>query len=390
MEKKRHIIYFALILLIIAACDKYDTGVNQSETFIKYYGGNSSDYASDVKQLPDGGYFIVGTISMGENNTDVFTLITDEYGNSKADLKTYGGPFKDKISRMQLLPGGGAVAIGTYQKTLTNSDIWVLLFNSKGDTLWTRKFGTINNDEGYGLLVNAENEIICTGYTNIQRVGFIDKQIWMFALNSDGTNSWQEPRVRGAEKEDEGNNIIEVEDGYIIVGTTNSYPVGTISRNILLLKTDKKGTTWFPTPIGTNNDDYGKMVKQLPDGSLIVLGTTINTSSGNSDILLVKLEPSFNILWTVILNDGENETANSFIVDNDRIHILGTTFDPRTDTKKMLLITTNSEGTNPVYRKFGYSKEKIEGFGMDNTSDGGLILTGSSLMLYKLKDLNNF
>ncbi|MFO7659033.1 MAG: hypothetical protein R6W78_18385, partial [Bacteroidales bacterium] len=155
-----------LILIAVGSCDNFDISSKQSDTFIKFYGASALDYGSDVKQLPNGNYFITGTISLSESNTSAFTLVTDEYGNSATDLKIIDGKTNasSRISMTALLPDGGIAAIGTYQVRSGNNDIWVLRFNNLGDTIWTRKFGSSNNDEGFGLTINENNEIVCIGY----------------------------------------------------------------------------------------------------------------------------------------------------------------------------------------------------------------------------------
>lgn len=383
------ILYSVIVILLVTSCDQDEVSPKQADEFVKYYGGLSTDHGNDVKQLPDGGYFIVGTITVGVNeNTDAFRLITDKYGNSEIDVKTFGGPLNDKVSMMQLLPDGGAAVIGTFQRTLTNSDIWIIRFNNRGDTLWTRTFGTANNDEGYALLVDSD-EIVCTGYTTIMSAdNVLDKQIWMYALShDDGSPAWPRERDHGYNKDDEGTSIFKVEDGFIVVGTTSSLPFGTTSKNIALLKTDRYGLHGLMKAIDCEDDEYGKMIQVLPDGNLLVLGTSVNITSNNSDIIISKVDASINELSEpVILDGGENETASCFLYKNNRIHILGTTVEPRTDSRRILLIIAGESGENPQYFKYGFRNEFMEGFGMDYTSDGGLVFTGSNLVLYKIKD----
>lgn len=384
------IIYSVIALIIGISCDEDEMGPGQADKFVKYYGGLAEDYGSDVKQLPDGGYFVVGTITIGDN-TDVFILITDKYGNSKVNIKTYGGAFNDKISRMQLLPDGGVVAIGTYQRSLNNNDIWLMRFDNRGDTLWTRKFGDTGNDEGKGLLVNAEDEIVCTGFTTIQPDIVPDKQIWMHAVFLDGSESWDDERNHGTRnKEDEGNDIVEAGSAYVVVGTTNGQPLGTTSKNIAVwIAIDKKGISGYMQPIGGDDNDFGKMVRVLPDGNLLVIGTTVNTTSNNSDIILAKLDASFNVISEPkILDNGENEDASFLLYKNNQVYILGTTTEPRTVTKKILLINVSESGDNPLFFEYGLKNEVMEGYGMDQTSDGGFVFTGSNLVLYKIKDLD--
>ncbi len=378
------ILYTVIVILIGVSCDNDEVSPKQAEKFVKYYGGLSTDQGNDVRQLPDGGYFIVGTITVGDNS-DIFTLVTDEYGNSKAGLKTFNGNnLNDKASRMQLLDDGGAVAIGTYQQALGNNDIWMLRFNNQGDTIWTRRFGrAYGDDEGTHLIINQEDEIIAAGYTDSLDNGIFNKQIWIHAVSLDGNNIWPNERRHGDVRLDEvANSILEVNDGYILAGSRNPKNA---SRNILLLKTNKFGIVRIFKVITSNDDDQGNMITSLSDGNFMVLGTRTNASTNASDVILIKTDASLNMNESIkVLDDGENESASCLIYQNNRLHILGTT--AKTDTRKILLIITNESGDNPVYFKYGLKNIIMEGYGMDYTSDGGYVFTGSNLVLYKIKD----
>ncbi len=380
------ILYSVIVFILGISCDKDEISTEQSDKFVKYYGGLSVDRGNDVKQLPGGGYFIVGTITVGDN-TDIFTLVTDKYGNSKTDLKPFdGNNLNDKASRMEILDDGGAVAIGTYQRALGNNDIWILRFNNLGDTVWTRKFGRSNDDEGYHLIINEVNEIIAVGYADsLPTGGVLNKQIWMHAVSLDGSNIWPNERRHGNITLDEvANSIVEVNDGYVLMGSRN--PKNS-TRNILLLKTNKYGIARLFREITSTDDDQGNMITDLSDGHFLVLGTRTNISTNTSDILLSKIDASFNMVEPLkILDNGENESASCFIYQNNRIHVLGTSVESRTDTRKILLIITDDAGNNPVYLKYGLKNITMEGYGMDNTSDGGYVFTGSNLVLYKIKD----
>lgn len=385
------ILYSVIVILLGISCDKDEVSPKQADKFVKYYGGLSTDHGNDVKQLPDGGYFIIGTITIGNNNSDIFTLVTDEYGNSKSGLKTFdGNSLYDKASRMQLLDDGGAVAIGTYQRALDNNDIWILRFNSQGDTIWTRKFGkSYGDDEGTHLIINQSDEIVAVGYTDrLTSQGTHDKQMWMHAISLDGNDIFASEKSYGIEPMDEvANCVLEVEDEYILIGSENS--TNSI-RNIRILKTNSDGFFNSSQPIESDKDDLGNMITMLPNGNFLILSTKTNVSTNTSDIVLTEIDGSFKdnrplvIINEKTLDDGENESASCFILQNNRIHILGTT--ARTDTKKILLFITDESGNNPLYFKYGLKNIIMEGFGMDYTSDGGYVFTGSNLVLYKIKD----
>ena len=388
-------LYIGLLFLIVLSCDKDEISPKQEETFIKYYGGNTTDKCTDVKQLPGGGYFVIGTIEVSENNTDIFVFITDKSGNSKSNVKTIGGPYNDKASRLQILPDGGAVVAGTYQNSVSNKDIWIIRFDNIGDVIWSKKYGKdYGDDEGEDIIINNDDNIVAVGYTDsLLSTGIHNKQIWMHCISTDGNIVWPYERIHGAKELDEkGNSVIELADGsYIVAGTSNFVPAETNRKSIYLMKVDDVALHGISITISDTIDLYGTMVKPLPDDNLIILGNAVNSVTGSTDIVLSKTNTNLNKLFSAkILDDGENETSNVIMVRDNQLFILGTTYDTKTNTKKMLLINTDSEGDNPVFHKYGYTKETIEGIGMDFTSDGGFIFAGSNMLLYKIKNLEAF
>ncbi|MBN2613375.1 MAG: hypothetical protein JXB00_17610 [Bacteroidales bacterium] len=396
------LIFFFLIITAVISCDNFDISSKQSDTFIKFYGATNLDYGSDVKQLPNGKYFVTGTVSLSESNASAFTLVTDEYGNSTTDLKTIAGESNtsSRIAMTALLPDGGIIAIGTYQVRSGNNDIWVLRFNSQGDTTWTRKFGSSNNDEGMGLVINENNEIVCIGYTTVVvGTNIPDKQIWMHKLSLEGSELWPKERIHGATDDDEkiaiddiGNYIISENDGYIVVCTISEFSAGRNDKNINVIKFDINGLhPLIIRQIKLSNDEESKIIKAIPESNgYFVLANSTSITDGSSDILLMKLNNNLDTTYTRIIDNGESETASALVYKNNRIYILGTSYNTRNDTRRMLLISTSDNGENPVYNYYGFTKERIEGFGMGETADGGFILTGSNILLYKMLNPGDF
>lgn len=396
------ILFFIAIIVITASCDKDSISPVQAEKFIKYYGGAEADHGNDVKQLPGGGYFIAGTVSTGDQTTDIFTLITDEYGNSKTEIRTFdGNHLNDRISRIKLLPDGGAVGVGTYQRSVGNKDIWILRFNSIGDTVWTRKYGkSYGDDEGKDLIINRDGNIVAVGYSDLlNRDGVIEKETWIYGVGIDGDVDWPNEKIQGTtiNADDVANSILEVEDGYLMIGSTNAKNSG---RKILVAKTNDKGSWIISDTIPREtNDDQGQMISILPDGNIIILGTRTYPVTNTSDILLVKISGAFKnfipseleVLDEQILDGGENESACCFLNKDNQLHILGTTVEPKPGgVSKILLIITGESGNDPQFFKYGLKNEPMEGFGLDMTADGGYIFTGSNLTLFKTGKSGDF
>ena len=127
-----------------------------------------------------------------------------------------------------------------------SNDIFLVKYNSSGTKQWTKQLGVESlGDEGRGVSTDSSGNIYVTGQT------------------------W-------------GN----------LDGNTNSG-----FSDIFLVKYNSSGTKQWTKQLGTTEGDYGFGVTTDSSGNIYVTGFTYgdldgNTSSGNSDIIIVKYDSS--------------------------------------------------------------------------------------------------
>lgn len=148
--------------------------------WVRFYGGDSTDYGMEIRNTNDSGFAVVGT--------------TKSFGN------------------------------------LLFSDYYFLRCNSQGDTLWTKRDGAgITNIVGNSVLVREEGGYLIVGATDF--VGSYD----MFCQKIDGAGFWQSSQSFGGlgfESAISANKTLD--SGFIVLGQTFSYGLGL--PNIYLLK----------------------------------------------------------------------------------------------------------------------------------------------------------
>ena len=65
--------------------------------------------------------------------------------------------------------------------------MWLIKMNTSGDTEWTKTFGNINNDHGYGIAVTSDGGYILTGSTNNYGYGNSEfSDIWLIKTDIHG------------------------------------------------------------------------------------------------------------------------------------------------------------------------------------------------------------
>ncbi|HLG36310.1 MAG TPA: T9SS type A sorting domain-containing protein, partial [Bacteroidia bacterium] len=129
--------------------------------------GTASDQAYSVLQTVDGGYLISGTTqNFGAGANDVFLMKTDSLG-SILWSRTYGGSSNDYPHSLIVTADGG-YAISGYSSSFTNGndDIYIIKTNAIGDTLWTRIYGSANQESAKSIRQTSDGGYVVCGKSN--------------------------------------------------------------------------------------------------------------------------------------------------------------------------------------------------------------------------------
>ena len=95
---------------------------------------------------------------------------------------------------------------------------------------------------------------------------------------------------------DEGFFIQQTSDGgYIITGDTNR--VGAGKGDVFLIKLDSSGNLSWARAIGGEGCDFGRSIQQTSDGGYVITGYTLRFGAGDYDVFVIKLDSSGNLSW---------------------------------------------------------------------------------------------
>ena len=278
-----------------------DISSSQADSFVKLFGSWSSDYGVDVKPF-NNEYIVLATITNTETDkTDIGLIITDIYGNQKGDIDTIDGGGDDIASKLLLTSDGGFIILGTTEDTLNkNQDIFLAKYNSQIEKEWQKNIGTTNNEQGVSIK-NAQTGYIIVGNTDKQdAVNGNPKGEWdiyLVKIDESGNIEWE--NNFGAEGEDMSSDVITTGQGYLIVGTSNSFDEsGQGGKDIIAIKTNSTGSETDKFTYGGIYNDNGNSVIEVSDGYVIV-GSVENISNDNSDVYVVKVDKDDlqNIIW---------------------------------------------------------------------------------------------
>jgi len=197
-------------------------------------------------------------------------------------IRVYGGPYNDYGNQIIETSDGGYAIIGTTGSYAQgNSKMYLLKLNSNLEKEWTRVYGG-NNIEWGKSLVETEDGFLLLGYTNSFGAGGYD--IFLVKVELDGNQQWQ--KTYGGSDWDFGYKIIEFQNTYYISGETWSFSNG--GSDGYLVQIDSEGNELWSEHFGGSGNDalYGMF---LGTDKLIAVGTS-NSVGDKSKVHLIELD----------------------------------------------------------------------------------------------------
>ena len=246
--------------------------------------------------------------------------------------------------------------------------VWQLGSIQENDeqTVWEQIFE--GSDGAYAAARSVEQisdgDYIVAGYVCTLMCDF-----WVARTDESGNVIWE--NTFGGDGNDYLLSVKESSDGNLILsGGTNSSEYTTDGSNqACLLKMDQSGEIiWLKTFEGelSNPQDWGKSVQNTSDGGFIIA----------ADGILIKTDSQGNMEWESEIsyaNLGWGEAVRE-TPDGGYI-VVGNLFDYGSD---ILLRKVNNSGEQIWEEYFGSPNTYTNGYSVQNTSDGGFIISGYS------------
>ena len=339
--------------------------------WVKTLGGEDDDFGHFVQQTSDGGYIVAGyTKSFGAGLNDAWMVKTNANGDTIWS-RTYGGIKDENCSCVRQTSDGGYILfVESDSFHHTYWQVWLVKTDKIGDTICTKVIG---GDRHYfvesGLQISGVSmDYIFIGYTKVTGAG--QEDLWLVKTDSHGDTIWT--KTIGGPAGDLGHCIEGTNDGeFIISASTKSFGAG--GYDCWLIKTDAHGDTLWSKVYGGTWDDHIYSIQQTGDHGYILAGATrsFDTVKHSYDVLLIKTDASGDTVWTKLYGSTEQESAYSVRQTADGGYIvlgygaLGT-----------WILKTDAAG-DTLWTK---SMKTGSGMHIEQTADGGYIFVSTGFI----------
>jgi hypothetical protein len=334
------------IAQIVIAADE-QTGAGFSSIF-NVWGGCRSG-----QQTSDGGYIAVGYSTYYDYNAggkNIFLIKIDANGGEQWH-QTYGSGTAWDVQ--QTTDGGYIMATeGSLIKTdINGSEQWRKTI--PGSYLNIRSL-RLTNDGGYiitGLISSYEHNL----------------GISLIKTDTSGNEQWNKT-FGGKKIQDVGSVQKTTDEGFIICGST--------SDGAWLIKTDINGNEQWNKTFDLFSTGYS--AQQTTDEGYIVAGSFTSSYGGDVNVWLIKTDANGNEQWNKTFGGTKSDYGKGVQETRDGgFIIVGNTYSFDTDSYSSIwVIKTDSAGDMKWNNTF--SRLVATGWSVQQTSDGGYFITGST------------
>lgn len=317
------------------------TNASGDTVWTRQYGGENDQEASCL-QIMENGYVFSG-ISWGAEEFQTYLVQTDVNGNPQWE-KTQALTLDNSGNDLELTKDGGFATIGAYSFYPELYTMIFLKYNNQGDTVLAKTLNYTDGSEyGNSLLALDDDQ----GYAILATIAFdpwstSGDDMLLVRLDEQGDTLWT--RKYGGINDEKGLCIQETpDDGFILAGSSTSF--GNESWNAILIKTDSEGNMEWMQNYGGEEDESASHVQNTSDGGYILTGKIDNGYPDNDDIYVVKTDVVGDTIWTRSVHIGDYERGNWIEQTSDGGYVLtGYTELSGADEYEVCLVKLTSNG----------------------------------------------
>jgi hypothetical protein len=283
-------------------------GAAQEQLWIGQWGTSSSDSAAALAADSAGGAFVAGTTrgSLGGPNAgdwDAWLARCDSDGN-RHWIRQFGTSAQDQATALATDGAGGTFVAGWTAGSLGGPnagliDAWLARYDSAGNQLWIRQWGTSSIDVAAALAADSAGGAFVVGDDYLARYDSGGNQLWIQAGSYDGVLALAPDGAGGA----------------FVAGSTweNLGGPNAGHTDAWLARHDSAGNQLWIRQFGTADYDCATALAPDAAGGFFATGWTSGNLGGNfagiSDPWLARYDSDGNRLWILQFGTAARDEA---------------------------------------------------------------------------------
>jgi hypothetical protein len=316
------------------------------EVWTRQFGSSERDEPKGLALDDAGNVYIVGRTFgtlPGQTSAGGWDAFVRKYNRAGDELWTrqFGGGGGESAASVRIDHAGNAYVVGGTraalpgQKNIGDYDAFIVKFDAAGNTVWTRQFGTRNEDYALAVTLDGNGDPIVAGETGgllagAAQFGGLDG----FAREFDPAGNVVWTRQFGSPADDYAVGAAVAPTGEVlVVGTTLGTLPGQTSRgesDAYIVAIRPAGGDLWTSQFGTTGADDAEAVAFDAAGRIFVAGRVGaalpgTTSSGGSDAFLAAVSPVGEILWARQFGGPADDYAMALAVSRSGFYLAGGT-----------------------------------------------------------------
>lgn len=236
------------------------------------------------------------------------------------------------------------------------------------ETMWGQIIGGSGFDSGQAVVETADSGFIVVGYTD----SFVAEQarVYLIRLDKDGDTVWTDTHGSSPVQ---AFDITETTDGnYVITGYVQTVAGG----NVFCMKIDVDGSVLWENNYGGANSDIGLAIESTLDGGALITGWTVNDTTDDKDVYLIKIDGGGDTLWTRQYGGPADDFGTALCrVSSSGFLVTGWTRSYGAGSDDVYLLRIDENGDTMWTRTHGDQNQDY-GEGVIQIHSGNFIVTG--------------
>ena len=195
------------------------------------------------------------------------------------------------------------VYITGYSYRLSNKKSYLTIkYNPNGETLWTRRYEGFSDSEAKNIIIDSENNIYVTGWSDGENT---QRDILTIKYNCLGDTLWTR-RYNGSDNQDDEPTKMVIDSRNNIYVTGFSFSNGS-NYDYVTIKYNQDGIErWVRTYNGLGDStDISNSVSVDREGNVYITGVSYGLGT-KGDFATIKYDTLGNLIWVTIYNDTTN------------------------------------------------------------------------------------